>query len=695
MHAALPKSSGVQIPASIDYRALYYILRERAWIIALCLLVAGLVTATILLRSPRIYASTTVLLVEQKEAKVVDIQRIQPEDYQSLESLKTVEQTLQNKALLERVIETNHLAQDPRLVPISTGKALTREQLVSKLAKMVEVRLRRGTRLIDITVEHADPALTALIANSLVMEFLRQDYEQSATTLHTANEFLETEAQEIKLKLDGAENALQAYKEQTQSVSSANAQNIIVQQLDELSVKATEAKSQRIACETAYKQVQALGGNLNDLLVTSAADNSAAMKEIRTNIAKAESDFADFKLRYRPKHPKYIQMQSQLAEWRSALNKAALELPQTALSAYESAKAAEQALNEALREQQSAALEMNKKAIHYDVLARDVESDRALYQTVLNRIKENTVIKDLKTSNIRVIQKAEIPDRPVKPDKLKVIFTGLLCGLLSSVLLVFFLNTLDQSLKTVNQTEEFLGLPVLCAIPKFNTLDTEDLSAKIEAFRTLRASLSMLGRQDNRKVFLFTSSLPGEGKTFCSLNYAFSLAQQGLKTLVIDGDMRRPMIERMLRRNNERNVGLTDYLTTHKHFQEVVHASATANLSYIPGGSHAPNPVELLANSGFDGLIQEALTHFDRVVVDSAPIHVVSDTLLILKGIQTVCLVVGANRTPKNSARRAVQVLQQAGPSLAGVVLNLLPLNANSGYYYDYAYREKYAESAS
>jgi capsular exopolysaccharide synthesis family protein len=155
------------------------------------------------------------------------------------------------------------------------------------------------------------------------------------------------------------------------------------------------------------------------------------------------------------------------------------------------------------------------------------------------------------------------------------------------------------------------------------------------------------------------------------------------------------MIEKMLRKNNGRNVGLTDYLTTHKNFQEVVHASATSNLSYIPGGSHAPNPVELLANSGFDGLIQEALTHFDRVVVDSAPIHVVSDTLLILKGIQTVCLVVGANRTPKNSARRAVQVLQQAGPSLAGVVLNLLPLNANSGYYYDYAYREKYAESAS
>jgi len=237
MHA-LPKSPEIEAPAPIDYRAVYYILRERAWIVALGLLVAMLVTATLLLRSPGIYAAATVLLVEQEEAKVVDIQQIQPEDYQSLESLKTVEQTLQDRTLLERVIDANHLEQDPRLFS-GAGKALSREELVAKLARMVEVKLRRGTRLIDITVEHTDPAMTALVANSLVTEFLREDYEESAATLHAANDFLENEAQEIKLKLDGAENALQAYKEQTQSLSSANAESIVVQELDELSVKAT------------------------------------------------------------------------------------------------------------------------------------------------------------------------------------------------------------------------------------------------------------------------------------------------------------------------------------------------------------------------------------------------------------------------------------------------------------------------
>ena len=696
MHAPVPqRPKEIRAPASIDYRALYYLFREHAWIVALCLLVAGLATSTLLLRSPSIYAARTVLLVESEETKVVDIQRIQPEDYQSQEALKTVEQSLQSRTLLERVIDANHLAEDPRLALDATGKTLTRERLVSRLAKMIDVRLRRGTRLIDISVEHTAPALTALIANSLVTEFLRQYYDQGAETLHAANDFLETEAQEIKRKLDESENALQAYKEQTQSVSSANAQNIVVQELDELSAKATEAKSRRIACETAYQQVRALGSNAGELLVTPAADNSEAIKGIRSNIAKAESDLANIKQRYLPKHPKYLQAESQLAEWKSALNRAILELPQTALSSYESAKAAEEALDQALQKQQSAAVEMNKKAIRYDVLARDVDSNRALYQTVLNRIKENTVIKDLKVSNIRIVEKAEVPERPIKPDKLKVILTGSLCGLLGSIMLVFFINTLDRSIKTVNQAEEYLGLPVLGAIAKFNVGEASGVSARIEAFRTLRASLSMLGRPADRKVSLFTSSLPGEGKTFCSLNYALSLSRQGLKTLVIDGDLRRPMIEKVLRGNRERSVGLTDCLTGQKNFLEVVHATNEDNFFYLSAGSSAPNPAELLAGNGFDGLIREALVHFDRVVVDSAPVHVVSDTLLILNCIQTVCLVIRASRTPKNSAWRAMQILQQAGAPLAGIVLNLLPATADSGYYYDYAYRGKYEESAA
>jgi succinoglycan biosynthesis transport protein ExoP len=339
------------------------------------------------------------------------------------------------------------------------------------------------------------------------------------------------------------------------------------------------------------------------------------------------------------------------------------------------------------------------------VLARDVESDKAMYQAVLNRMKETAVTKDLKPNKIRIVQPATVPERPIKPDRTKVIAFGILAGLGLGLLMVMLLNAIDRSLKTVDQTEEFLGLPVLSAVPKFSGLKqdkplsvlTDDAqSAEAESFRTLRTSLAMTGGKENRRTVLFTSALPAEGKTFCSLNYALSLAQQGLRTLVIDCDLRRPMVEALLDCKQGQGQGVTDYLTKQKKFDEVVYATDSQNLFYVPAGGDVPNPAELLANTGVDSLIDEALLQFDRVIVDSAPIHAVSDTLLILNRIQSVCLVVRVRKTPQNAVQRAVKMLLDAKAPLTGIILNLLPRNRGRGYYYDshyeYAYRGKYGK---
>jgi len=432
--------------------------------------------------------------------------------------------------------------------------------------------------------------------------------------------------------------------------------------------------------------------------------NDPSITDIRGNIARLESDLANLKQRYKEKHPRYIQTASQLTEWKTTLTNAVLNIPQLIGSLYDSAQTAEAALEGALREQEDAALELNKQALHYNALAREVDSDRALYEAVLNRIKETTLTKDIRPGKVRVIQQASVPELPVKPEKVKIILIGLFAGLGLGLVLALFLSSLDRSLKTVDQTEEFLGVAVLSAIPKFsnstadqrkliNADDAENVEA--EAFRTLRTSLSMLGKKEDRRVYLFTSAIPSEGKTFCSLNYAISLAQQGLKTLIIDCDLRRPMVENTLLHNNKRGFGLSDYLTGQKDFNAIVHSTDTENFYYIPAGSHSPNPAELLARAGIDAVIDEALLTFDRIIVDSAPIHAVSDTLLILNRIQTLCLVVRSGRTPRNSVRRAVQMLTEAGAPLAGVILNLIPrARGGYGYYYDsyysYGYYGKY-----
>lgn len=702
-HRASQNQADVAPP--IDFRMLYYALRERAWVVGMFLLVAALATTAYLVRAPRVYEASLILQVEQEEQKILNIQRVQQEDPTSLEFLKTVEQTLQSRTLFDRVIDTNNLATDERFSKPSDGEPrLTREQLVNRLVKMVEVKLRKGSRLIDVNVEHTDPELAARIANSLVDQFLGQNYEYNSSTADHAFNFLKNEEVRLKARLEQSERAMQEYKEETKSVSLEDRQNVVVEKLKELNQRVTEAKSIRITAETAYNQAQGLGNNVSALMFLPAVTADPTVADIRSNIGRLESELANLRQRYKERHPRFIQVASQLAEWKNSLTNAILNIPEGIRSRYESARAAEAALEIALRDQEAAALELNKRSLVYNKLAREVDSDRALYESVLNRIKETTLTKDIKPSKIRIVQQAQAPETPVKPHKVKVALLGALVGLGGGILLALFLSSLDRSLKTVDQTEEFLGVPVVSAIPKFTgapkgkrkLINADDAdSCEAEAFRTLRTALSMLGRKDDRRVSLFTSAVPSEGKTFCSVNYAISLAQQGLRTLIIDCDLRRPMVENTLVANNKRGFGLTDYLTGQKDFKTVVHATETENFFYLPAGTHSPNPAELLAQTGIDGLIDEALLHFDRVIVDSAPVHAVSDTLLVLNRIQTLCLVVKSGFTPRNSVLRAVQMLKEAGAPLAGAILNQIPRSrGGSGYYYDsyysYGYYGKY-----
>src|SRR5437867_1752426 len=448
------KEPGLTDPNQIDFRKLYYTLRERLWVILLCLLVAALGTATYLVRAPKIFASKLVLQVEQEEQKILNIQRVQQEDPQSLEFLKTVEQTLQSRSLFERVLDTNNLAADPRFLKIEPGASRPmREQLVTRLAKIVEAKLRKGTRLIDVKVEHTNPEMAALIARSLLAEFLGQNFEHNASTADTAYNFLRNEEKRLKVKLENSERVMQEYKEQTKSVSLEDRQNVVVEKLKELNQKVTEAKSQRILHETTYNQAIQFSNNAAALMSLSTVANDAAVIDIRGNVARLESDLANLRQRYKDKHPKYIQTASQLSEWKSSLTNAILNIPQVIRSLYESARTGEAALETALREQESAALELNKQALYYNTLARDVDSDRALYEAVLNRIKETTLTKEIRPSKVRVVQQAEVPELPVKPDKLRVLLLGLLAGLGGGLLLALFLNSLDRSLRTVDQTE--------------------------------------------------------------------------------------------------------------------------------------------------------------------------------------------------------------------------------------------------
>ena len=278
-----------------------------------------------------------------------------------------------------------------------------------------------------------------------------------------------------------------------------------------------------------------------------------------------------------------------------------------------------------------------------------------------------------------------------------------LAGIFLGGLIVMGLQFLDTSIKTVDEAESLLGLAVFSVVPQMRGVKNGPTSLVVaeksgseaaEAFRTLRTFLSTLGATEKRNVFLFTSAMPEEGKTFCTINYAASLAQLGHKTLLIDADMRRPSVEaRILGQENGRP-GLTDYLTGKKDLAAVVQPTSVGNLFFIAGGTLAANPAELLARDGLNALIENALQQYERVVLDSAPINAVSDTLLMMKNVHNVCLVVRAAYTSSRHVVRCVQLLQGAEAPLSGIILNRMPQRrgGRSAAYYDYQHHGKYGK---
>jgi capsular exopolysaccharide synthesis family protein len=686
-----PKRSAHEssVAHQLDVRGFFQALRERVWLVTACLL-AGLGAAGYYLqRTPKTYAAKVVLEV-QGPKQWINIQDVTKQDAETQEALKTIEQTLKNRDVLAQVVITNRLASDPRFTGGRADASPTLEQMVNRLSAMVDVRLRKGTRLIDITVQHPAAELTARVANSLVEEYRRQQIELSATESVLVHRILMQEAEALRHKLSAAEQALQDYLKDLASVSLEDRQTLVLQKLKDLSQRTTEAKAQRLEKEAAYQRLARCSNEVASLLAIPAVAADPTVMTLRAEVTKAETELATLRQEFKPKHPKYLLAESQLREATKALHRAVLNVTETSRVAFESAQATEAALEKAVSDQQALALELKQQEGRYNILKREVDSSTALYQNVLNRIKETELTKNLKQDRVHVVQRATVPEKPARPQPPQVLALGLLAGLGLGVLLALFLNAMDWSLNSVDQTEEYLGLPVLSTVPRVRggvgriRLIQSDTarSPEAEAFRTLRTAITMLGPKDERRTFLFTSAQPAEGKTFCAINFAASLAQQGCKTLLIDCDLRRPMVEKTLRGNPQRGCGVTDFLIGEKSLLELIQDTRQSNLFFVPAGTDAPHPAELLARTGIAGLLEEALMLFDRVVVDSAPLQAVSDTLLIAGHVHSVCLVVRAHKTPRQAARRAGQQLRQAGAPIAGAILNRLVRNRSADYYY-------------
>ena len=691
-----------------DFNRYFFLIRRRLWLLILIVCLGGLGALVFLLREPKVYASRAVVQVEQEEAKVLGskVEAVQSDQLEAPDLMETIVESLTSNTVLIGVNQALGLDKDPFITkdpfnpPWVPEKPDTELTLADKLRKKITVTLRRDTRLIDIVAEHTDPVRARDMAAAVVHSYLHQTFEQQFKTLSEATSFLQEEADKLKMKLETSERQLQAYKEQHNAVSLENNEDIITAKLKELNSKAIEAKNHRIQLESDIETLRKIPpSDTERMLQIGSVTQISEVSNRLSLVTKAEADLAALQKRYLPLHPKYIAAVTQIQSLKQSLKDALRDAGKILETEYAAAKESEDKMNEALQDQEKEALGLSKLAIPYNTLQREVDSDKAMYDALQTRIRETSISQGVEKSPFHVIEEPMVTNKPVKPDIVKGVGIALAVSFAVGLTLIILMDYFDDTLRSVDQAEEFLGLPALAVIPEdprsgnlHTAFESKD-SRQAEAFRNLRAAISLLGNDDEaRRVFLITSAVPGEGKSFSSLSLAHSFALNGYRTLLIEGDLRRPTFQNAFRDlANQQKVGLTDVLSGNCRADEVTVQTQYENLSVIFAGRSAPHPAELLAANSLIDVISELKLHFDRIVIDTAPINAVSDTLTMIPAVQHVCLIVRPAKTRKSAINRAIHLIAKAKGNLAGFVLNRAKFTVGSGYYY-YYYGKKYAD---
>ncbi len=370
---------------------------------------------------------------------------------------------------------------------------------------------------------------------------------------------------------------------------------------------------------------------------------------------------------------------------------------QSVRAEYETARAQEISLVGALDQQKGEALGMNRKGIEYAVLQRDAESNRQLYNSLLQRSKETGVSSELKTSNIRVVDAASTPVDPVSPKRLLDLFLALFGGAFAGAGLAFFFEYLDSRIKTPDEIKTHLGLPSLGMIPSLGAqakdaeepLISNGVPARFsEAFRTVRTNVLFSSAAEGSRSVIVTSTGPGEGKTMVASNLAIGFAQAGQRVVLLDGDMRRPRLHNVFGLRQE--PGLSNVMVGTAKVSDGLRKTSVEGLWVLPAGKIPPNPAELLGSSRFREFLASLSTHFDWVIVDTPPVMAVADASVVAHAVSGVVFVVGADMTSRHGARAALDQLETARAKFVGAVLNRVDLDRNAYYYAQY-YRKEYS----
>jgi succinoglycan biosynthesis transport protein ExoP len=700
----------------LDILEYWRAISKRRWsILALAFLVAVLAALVVFSLRPT-YRSTATLLIEPGKTKVLSVEQVYDRGFVDRDHYYTQVEILKSDELARRTVEKLNLAAHPdfdprmagpgwraRLLPASwlpEEKPLTDDQIVKRVvAKFkddLQVQLVRNSQLVQISFTSYDKELAAKVPNTLAEIYIESDLEARMAMTQKATTWMRDRMGDLRTKLEASEKALQDYRERERIVDAKGvSMSGAGKQLEELSRSLVEARQKRAEAESAYQQVQqARSGKGTSMDTLPAVLRHPLVQKLKEQEGEAERKFTDASKRYGPEHPKLIQAK---AEFDSAKENTRRQMEMVVAGVakeYEMARANEGAVERALGQSKFDIQSLNRKEFQLAVLEREVQQNRNLYEMFVGRLKETSVGSDLQTTVARLIDPATASVLPYAPKKAQIVVISFAVALVLAAMLALLLDRLNNTLNSTSDVEHRLGLPVLGVLHKVKGFSKRGFASQLaffndtqstfaEAVRTVRTGVMMSALDHQRKVVVVTSSVPEEGKTTLSFNLAGALGQVK-KVLLIDADLRRPKIGKLVGRDSKAP-GLADVVVGQAQLTDAVFFHAAAGIHILPAGTVPPNPLELLASKRFEEILEKLKSTFDVVLIDSAPLQLVSDALVLSQHASSVIYVVRADATPYPVAQNGLRRLRRVGAPVLGIVLNQLDLERAEKYYGEYS----------
>jgi len=701
--------------------------RKRKWVILATFAIVFALAVIATLNATRLYQATSEVAIFPENPNVLgfkDMSDTSAIDYDYDAALETQAAILRSDALAIKVIEALHLDRDARFTgveqpPPSVDSAVRVSDmepdpvraagLLGAFHAGLNVQLVRSSRLIQVSYTHPDPQLATQIANTLVTRFIEENFRTKYESVTQTSEWLSKELADLQLKVQTSEEKLVRYQKDHSILGVDEKQNIVTSRLDELNKELTAAQTDRFQKESTYRL--AMGGDPGIAEKTSPEGTSSMLDKLREKEADLGTQYAQTTTQFGTGYPKVTELSNQLKQVRAEIETEKTRMLHRIRDEYQAAVERENLLTTAFNQQKQEANQLNENSIEYSVLKRDAESNRQLYQDLLQRLKEAGVSAGLRSSNIRVVDVARTPTSPIAPNVRRNLMLGLLLGLGLGFGLAFVLESLDNTVHNLEEVGAISTLPALATIPLqlsknghsrkvLRTITDEKpgslslvtysrpKSEASEAYRSLRTSILLSAFGAPPKVLLVTSPSPQEGKTTISANSALVLAQRGSRVLLVDADLRRPGIDKLF--GLKPRGGLSTLISGVDKAEDVLLPfPEVANLWILPAGPVPPQPAELLSSMVMKDYIARWRSEFDHVIIDTPPCLSVTDAVVLSPLADRVILVARSGQTTKPALRRASDLLLQVNARVMGIVLNALNAHSAGGYYY---YGGRYSE---